>query len=269
MSSGFLYVADTNHVAEAVDSARSVKAAMTDAEIAIATDADSTPDVFDKSLSLGASTWDWDVRIKALKGTPFDRTVYLDTDVYAVEPVSDLFELLGTYDLAAAHAPVRQSVLLTDTNLSQSRIPGGFPEFNCGVLAYRDVECVQDVFTRWIDRYQSHREQSPQLHDQPAFREAVYNSSVRVVTLPPEYNLRLPFHGFASGEVKLLHGPVANPEYLAQRINARTDPRTFSCISVGESRDVVYGPDRLSTLYAKAKLLVRHAGPRKVRQYLR
>ncbi len=48
-------------------------------------------------------------KIPALRGTRFQRTLYLDSDVRVVADLTDIFELLDRFDLAAAHDPMRNS----------------------------------------------------------------------------------------------------------------------------------------------------------------
>ena len=63
------------------------------------------------------------------------------------------------------------------------------------------------------------------LPDQPSFRKALYESSLRLATLPPEYNCRLPFPGFLHDPVRILHGRTTDPESCA---SSTRRPRTSS-----------------------------------------
>jgi hypothetical protein len=42
--------------------------------------------------------------------------------------------------------------------------------------------------------------------DQPSFREAIYESDIRIATLPSEYCFRIHTPDYARGAVKILHG---------------------------------------------------------------
>jgi hypothetical protein len=255
MTTGVLYVTDESYLAEAARSAASVARHAPDLAIGVATDAASVPEVFDRYLPIEIDGWDWDLRIRALRESPFDRTLYLDTDTYVTGDVSGVFDLLDAFDVAAAHAPVRRVADPPETD--RPTPPDSFPEYNCGVLLYDDSGAVDDLLSTWEDRYLAYSETMPDVHDQPAFRDAVYDSDVRIATLPPEYNCRLPFHGYAGDEVRVVHGAADNVEHVADRLNARSGPRSFRCVSVGRSWDVVFCPGRVKTALAKAGLVVR------------
>jgi len=114
--------------------------------------------------------------------TPFDRTLYLDTDTRVLDDVNPLFDLLDRFDMALAHANNRLSSLLN----WQVSIPVSFPQFNCGIIVYRRSDRVWRVLQEWIEAFH----QAGFYADQITFREIIWLSDLRVATLPPEYNLR-------------------------------------------------------------------------------
>lgn len=132
-------------------------------------------------------------KIKILMGSPFSQSLYLDCDVIAEAPV-DLFGLLERFDIAAAHAPMR----LSRWSLGLP-IPECFPDFNVGLLLYRAG--LDEFFDRWLANYLEH----PQPHDQTSFRKTVWETGVRVATLPPEYNRR-PDDLAAGQGLRIRHG---------------------------------------------------------------
>jgi hypothetical protein len=122
------------------------------------------------------STVDYSIR------TPFDRTLYLDTDTRVLDDISPLFDLLDRFDIAAAHAPNRITRLMN----WRVPVPISFPQFNCGVLLYKRSEKVMKFLQDWIDAFH----QAGFLSDQITFRELVWLSDLRIATLAQEYNLR-------------------------------------------------------------------------------
>lgn len=262
MTDGVFYVTDESYLAEAARSAASVKQHSSSLQMGVATDATTVPDVFDHHHSISIESWDWDLRIRALRDSPFEKTLYLDTDTYVTEDLSMLFDLLDTFDIAAAHAPVRR--VEKASNCGGSSPPDSFPEYNCGVLLYDKSPAVDELLSTWEDRYLKYAETVPTVHDQPAFRDAVYESEVRIATLPPEYNCRLPFHGYASDDVKIVHGAADNIEAVADRLNSRNGPRSFRCVSVGRSWGVIFCPGTIPTLLTKARLVASEKEPRDV-----
>lgn len=63
--------------------------------------------------------------------------------------------------------------------------------------------------------------------DQPSFREAVFNSELKIATLTPEYNCRFIIPTFISGKVKILHGRCDDLSLVAKKTNYKTMPRFF------------------------------------------
>ena len=44
-------------------------------------------------------------KIRNISQTPFERTIFLDTDTCVIANIGELFDLLQRFDVAAAHAP--------------------------------------------------------------------------------------------------------------------------------------------------------------------
>jgi hypothetical protein len=136
-------------------------------------------------------------KILALSQTPFEETVFLDSDTRVCAPIPELFSVLQSVDLAAAHTPTRA--------LPLERHVGWFlPTHNTGVLAYRK-SATDEFFETWrrfyIDRYRD-----GEYSDQSVFDRAVAKSSVRHSSLPEELNYRVSAFGKLHGPVKILHG---------------------------------------------------------------
>jgi len=160
-------------------------------------------------------------------GDEDERVLFLDTDTRVCGPISDLFELLGSFDVAAAHAPIRLD-RRAPSSLAE-RVPFAFPELNTGVIAFRRTAAVADLFDRW---HRMHREllRSVDLRavgDQATFRVALWESDVRFTVLPPEFNCRFPFPTYVHGPVRILHGRGADLERVEREINSTTGPRVF------------------------------------------
>jgi hypothetical protein len=130
---------------------------------------------------------------------PYDQTLYLDTDTYVCEDLTCLFELLTEFDVAAAHNSNRDIHSYTIGD-----IPDSFPEYNTGVIGLADTDPVRSFLSRWIDTYDADgTEKWPP--DQPSFRAALYESDLRLATLPPEYNYVIRNPGHAVDELKIVH----------------------------------------------------------------
>jgi hypothetical protein len=238
---GILYVATGAACRdEAVISARSVKTAWPQIPIAIKTDGPVDQHYFDQ-IDLISDSPDNLAKVCHLAETPFERTLFLDSDTYCLHPMPELFGILDRFDLAAAHEAGRFATRWeagTEVFVRNLEIPECFPEYNTGVIAFRRDAEVFRMFARW-ERLckEARRAQIPDSKDQPSFRHAIYESGLRVAALPPEYNFRLVCSGFARGPIKLIHGrwkygPIGEtPEQifatLARTFNENVGPRTF------------------------------------------
>jgi hypothetical protein len=121
--------------------------------------------------------------IDACKELDFEEFLFLDTDTLVMDPQAlDIFNLLEVFDIGLAHAPVR----IVGHKINS--VPDCFPEFNTGVIVFKKT-CLP-VFERALHLYVTGFIKHP--HDQGAFRKALYSSSLRIATLPPEYNHRNP-----------------------------------------------------------------------------
>jgi hypothetical protein len=172
-------------------------------------------------------------RIANMRRSPFERTLYLDTDTFVVEEMVGVFELLDHYDLALAQAPAYRG-------LDDPQVPASFPEFNCGVVAWRASESMAAFLRSWEETYRAWLVEDvlpgrdggthptrTEIGDQPAFRRCAWQHGMRVATLPPEYNLRLGIPTTVVDRVRLLHGHTKRFESLAKQYNRTIAPRTY------------------------------------------
>lgn len=142
-------------------------------------------------------------KVDYLPLTPFDRTLYLDTDTILNADVREIFRLLERFDIALNHAhrrndPVRLIPWRTD-------LPRAFPQHNGGVILYRKTPEILQFLSEWRDQFK----EAGFLQDQVTLRELLWLSDLRMVTLPPEYNVRYLKYKFlwlkAEAQVKILH----------------------------------------------------------------
>lgn len=146
--------------------------------------------------------------------SPYERTVYLDSDTYVRADISDLFGILDRFDLAVTHAPVRNTDRVAD-------IPAWFPEYNCGVMVFDTAE-TQQFFDRWRENYAA----MGNVQDQPAFRKTLFKSDdVDFFTLLREYNVRF-WPGFVDEEVRVVHTHLDN-EVISRAFQSTEGPRAY------------------------------------------
>ncbi len=227
-SRGIIYVATGKRfVDEALVSVRSVKKQMPDISIALYTDlpelTSAPPAGVDTVFLLENATNSCRDKIRPLVDSPYEKTLFLDTDTYLCEPVYDVFTMLDRFDIALAQAPDRYQYNLPD-------LPDCFTELNSGVIAFRKNERVLALLQRWETTfYQMLEKDSQSSRDQHSLRDALYRSSVQFFVLPPEYNFRTICPSFAGKHcaVKIIHGRHANIERVAARLNRSQGTRVF------------------------------------------
>ena len=163
-------------------------------------------------------------RLHGIRATPFDRTLFLDTDCWLVDTVPELFEVLDNFDLAVALSVWRR--------VYQIDVPACFYDVDLGVLAYRNCDGFQELLNDWERRFLRDYERMggksleavPFFHSQPSFTEALYHSNLKSAVLGDEYNWQ--GTGYAQHKVKIVH-KRPSPEEAARIINASAGlPRT-------------------------------------------
>lgn len=216
MNRGVFYISgDDEYIHEARRSAESVASNTSDIDIAIATDAESPGDIFDRVIECSPSRSFRD-KVELMDHSPYDRTLYLDTDTYVTGELSPVFQVLSRGNIAVAHTPNRNH----PKRSVSSHVPDAFPTFNTGVIAYQDVHAVQEFFDLWKSHLSDVKiSLNDMVPDQPAFRAALFDSSVSYHTLPSEYNYRSIYPGQLGGPVKILHGRHDDMQAVGERLN--------------------------------------------------
>ena len=221
---GVIYVATgRRHLDEMIQSARSLRRHMPGLPVLLYTDQKEIPDgVFDVIRLMENPCHSFIDKIAPLCDSPFDRTLFLDTDTLVCAPINDLFDVLERFDLAVTHAPFRH-----DRPFST---PTCFAELNTGVIAYRNTEAVRAMFRLWLAIYQKEVADTGKMDsDQPAFRAALYQSpEVAPYVLPSEYNLRTVMPAaIGRGKVRIIHGRASDMDAVADHINSSGKIRVF------------------------------------------
>jgi hypothetical protein len=198
MTRGVLYIASGSGFArEAILSAESVKENNSQIPITMITDQPISSEFIDNIIKIEDDVETFANKPFNMSRTPYEKTLYLDTDTYICSDISDIFELLEKYDIAATHNQKGTSYTIGD-------IPNAFPEYSSGVIGFRDNKLVTNFLSTWKSYYQQDtREEYPE--DQPSFRKALYDSDLKLATLPREYNCAVRMPGYLNDEVKILH----------------------------------------------------------------
>jgi hypothetical protein len=209
-SHGVLYIATgRDHIRAALQSAQSVRKTNPHVPIHLFGDWQQHGFKFDDKSPL--TSWENIAdphrrsKVDYMIQTPFLRTLYLDTDTRVLCSLDDLFNLLEKFDIALAHAhrreiPSKQAKVKIQT-------PNSFPQFNSGVFLYKRNTKTTRVLKQW--RQWFYEAELPT--DQNTLKEILWESDLRIATLPPEYNVRfikyLLFWSKSEARAKILHLP--------------------------------------------------------------
>lgn len=221
-SQGILYIATgAPYLEEARKSARSVRRHHADIQIAIATDQDVGPDAdFDVVLPvcnqsipnqedryLTLDRVAYYRKIRPLLDSPFEKTLFLDSDTYVAAPLEELFVLLDQFDLLVTPAHVIRDYEFEEDAAPFSQIPAAFGYFNTGLVAFRRNAAGTAFLQQWMENYTNHTAQHT-VNDQPAFRLTLYQGVASFHVLPAHYNIIswVPFIVPAGGHIVMLHG---------------------------------------------------------------
>jgi len=233
---GFIYVATgQSYIDEAVISAQSYKAHMADIPIILYTDdvaAANSSQVFDQLIELDDPAYGPSDKFFALRNSPFEKTVFVDTDTWCLDQCTELFRMLDRFEFAVAHAPVRAM------NLVPKGVPRCFPEMNTGVLAFRKTPEVSRLFEQWAINYLDFKVRRNINRDQLSFRKVLYESNISLNILPPEYNLRATFSYMVGGmaPVKIIHARGADLKRALRIITAGNEEMSLYPYAVNIER---------------------------------
>lgn len=189
MSKGYIYIASNNfnnskvdYVQEAVYSAESLKKVQQDAHITLYTDKELKSNCFSEIKIVDIA-----VRCKQtiLNNSPYDKTVYIDTDTYINYDISDMFDMLDKYELLCCNDYARKRILPIPEYMN---IPYAFSELNGGIIAFKKCKNFEKMMTLWNHYYDKYK--NIMIYDQPSFRIAVWESNINMYLLPLEYNRR-------------------------------------------------------------------------------
>lgn len=240
---GVVYCATgEDYVSEAKISARSLKEHNPSLSITMFTDGAREPDIFDEVRKISSSGNGFLDFIRAMERTPYDETLFLDSDTYITDNLSDIFASLERFDFVISQIPGH---ITSGKGDFAPDVPDSFPQYNTGVIAYTSNDAVIELLSEWQSVFEDALEDGFAGHDQGFLSELLWHKDVRYLTLPPEYNCRFVFPGSVSGKVKILHGRHHNLPAMANRLNSERGMRVFTG---SYHRRIIAGPRPTVTL---------------------
>ncbi len=212
------------HRREVAEALRSLRAVHPDLPVALATDepAQAPPGVH-PVLRIADPRTDYSDKVRGMLASPFEHTLFLDTDTFVCGPIDDLFPLLERFDLALRREGGQDPA-------APRACPASLDELNTGVLLYRRNPVVSELLANWLLRYEHERGgPAPAPNDQRAFRDALWHSSASFYVLPSDYNYLAWIPQFVQGgrAVRILHGRRRDFADASRQVNRYLVPRVL------------------------------------------
>ena len=190
MSNGYIYIVSNNvggntninYINEAIFSAKSLRKIEPSANICLFTDQKIKSDVFSEIKIV-----DMSLRCKQyyLDKSPYEKTIYIDSDTYIDHNIEDMFIMLDKYDMIGCHDYARKRMFPIPEYMN---IPYAFSEINGGILGYKKNSSFDIFLKLWREYYEKYKSITP--YDQPSLRIALWKSNINLYILPIEYNRR-------------------------------------------------------------------------------
>jgi hypothetical protein len=155
-------------------------------------------------------------KVEHIGRSPYERTLYLDTDTYVCGTIHEAFLLLERFEFLGVHAPNR--IVKRHEEMPQ-RVPGSFAQLNGGVLLFRRCARTDAILAEWLKRY-SAQDHPRYFGDQHSLREVLWDSGVHLGVLSTEWNCRFHYGVTVHGPVRILHGRHRRMDLVERRINA-------------------------------------------------
>jgi hypothetical protein len=173
-------------------------------------------------------------KIVAMRRSPYERTLFLDTDTFVGAALDDCWDLLEHFDLAVAGDRGYVDQFPPGTG-----VPASFKEPNLGVVFYRRCPAITQMLDGALVLYDDLAapgggRDEVSFRAQPPVRLALYRSALRFTSLCDEDNCRFANYGKLNGTVRVLHGRLrraahdaATLQRVLDRLNTTTVPRVF------------------------------------------
>jgi hypothetical protein len=165
-----------------------------------------------------------------LSESPFDRTLFLDTDTTTVRPIQDLFRLLDRFDIGVYMLPA----------YIYNPKYGYLTWANSGVILFQRCKAVSETFDRWLELFdqevvtEAGAPSYPPLTDDAHLMHAICEAQARLVPLPASMNFHILYPIVTASPIHIVHGRHPDPVGLARlmdrgrsALGASWDPRVW------------------------------------------
>jgi hypothetical protein len=163
-----------------------------------------------------------------LPESPFDRTLFLDTDTTTVRPIADLFRLLDRFDIGVYMLPA----------YIYNPKYGYLTWANSGVILFQRCQPVSETFDRWLELFDqevaSQGTSNHRVTDDVHLMHAICEGQARLVPLPASMNFHILYPIVTASPIHIIHGRHPDPVGLAHlmdrgrsALGASWDPRVW------------------------------------------
>ena len=130
-----------------------------------------------------------DLKTRLANISPYPETLYLDADILPIRPLTQIWDYLDKGDMAMVldRQPTIEHcdhIASCEKTYTLNLLPPQTPQYNSGVMLWRQCEATQTLFTQWQQEWRRF-----QRHDQLALVRAIAKSQTPIVHLPRHYNL--------------------------------------------------------------------------------
>ena len=221
MKNGFVYVATgLGYIDEARVSAKSLRTAMPSAHITLITDVSASADTLFDCVILRTDITHSPADKLLAPLAPYEKCILIDTDTHVCGDITDIFELLDSFDIAATHEHQR------GWDYTLPGVPLAFSEYSTGLIAFKNDGNLSLFFSEWKNNYEKLKAEKNVKADQPSFRWTLFHSKLRIATLPSEYHFISFWPSYIMWKALVVHGR-GNLREIAVEVNAKPGTRVF------------------------------------------
>lgn len=187
--------------------------------------------------------------------SPFDETIFLDTDITVLSSLGELFQLLERFDIA--YQPSAPS--------DHYEIPGvpmhAFYEPSAGIVVWKRNAATDKFFDLWETEYE-HQERAfgAGAWDQRSMRSALWKSDARLVQLGADWQIMSFEAAVCMNRVRIVHGRGRDAQSAIQKCNRSIGPRVYipqgGVFRVWDASPL----DSVSLAWASLRLAIRRGG---------
>ena len=193
MEKGIIYIVysaqnNDKFYKETIHSINTLKKTNPNLPVTVFTDKKLDCNLIDNTVIIPKNEVELRIKHKYLLKSPYEKTLYLDTDTHVNYDINEMFDILDKYEIALVHDFARKRSKYSNMMPEYKKIPYAFSEFNCGIFLYKKCPNVEKCIKLWEHYFNKYKSQCP--YDQPSGRIAFWESGINIHTLPLEYNRR-------------------------------------------------------------------------------